>query len=117
MSERENGTEEAGDALANLLEQAQRAANVGMLENDAARVWARITQGRRRRTPRVWLIASAAAALTMVAGLAGSRRPRPIEIVNEVSFESVHDGQVVRFEMTVYRESKKEKADADKPSL
>jgi hypothetical protein len=116
MSEHDDWMDEAGDALAGLLARARRAAEVGIAGEDSARIWAVVRHGRRTRAKHLWLVASVAAALAMIAGLAGMRRPA-IEIVKEVAFESIHDGQVVRFEMTVYKESRKEKADVEKPSL
>jgi hypothetical protein len=108
---------DAGDALSDLLERAQRASEVRMSDSDSAQIWEKVHAGRRIGVPPLGWIAGLAAALAVAAGLASVRRPAPIEIVKEVGFESVHDGKTVRFEMIVYREAKKEKNDADKPTL
>jgi len=107
MSVRDEWKDEAGDALSELLEGAQRASDVGMSEADGAQMWERLQAApRRRRAPIGW-IAGVAAALVVATALASMRRPVPVEIVKEMSFESVHQGKAVRFEMTVYRERRR----------
>jgi hypothetical protein len=111
MSEPEDWSADAGDELAALVRRAQRAQAAGLSEADSQRVWERLQQQRHERRRRVWLALGAAAALLVAAALT-LRRP-PVEIVKEVRFESVHQGKVVRFELTVYRE--KEKPHGEKP--
>jgi hypothetical protein len=115
MSEGDDWTVDAGDDLIALVTRARSALASGMSEADSGRIWQVLRGGRPRRASRGWLIASVAAAVLMVAGLAVPRRAEvEVEVVKQIAFESEHDGKVVRFEMTVYR--KKEKADG-KPTL
>jgi hypothetical protein len=112
MSDPDDWSADAGDELEALVRRAQRAQAAGMSEADSQRVWERLQQQRRhKRAPRVWLAAAVAAALLVAAALT-LHRPQ-VEIVKEVRFESVHEGKVVRFELTVYRE--KEKPHGEKP--
>ena len=112
MSEPDDLSDEAGDDLTALVRRAQRVTAAGMSEADSRRVWERLQQQRHKGRRRVWLAVSAAAALLIAAALT-LRRP-PVEIVKEVRFESVYEGKVVRFELTIYRE--KEKPHGDKPT-
>jgi hypothetical protein len=105
MSEPDDWSADAGDELRALVRRAQRAQAVGMSQADSERVWQRLQQRRHKGTRRVWLAATVAAALLVAAALT-MRRPQ-VEIVKEVRFESVHEGKVVRFEMTVYRDKEK----------
>jgi hypothetical protein len=106
MSEPDDWSGDAGDELTALVRRGQRALAPGMSEADSQRVWERLLQQQRHKSRRrAWLAVSAAATLLVAAALS-LRRPQ-VEIVKEVRFESVHEGKVVRFELTVYREKEK----------
>jgi hypothetical protein len=111
MSDREEWMDEAGRPLQVLLEGAQRASRASLPDAEAALVRDRVLRGRPPRARLLWLAASLAATLLMAVGAARLRRPAAVEVVREVAFETVDHGRVVRFEMTVYRETKKENND------
>lgn len=81
-------------------------------------------RARRRRargaTGALWFT-SLAAALAVIGTLTGPgvehHAAMPGVVVKHISFESVHEGKVTRFEITVYRTDEKEEADVPNPPL
>ncbi len=113
------------DALVELLRTAHEGGQ-DLSDAEAAGILRRVhdrASTQRVRRVRPWLAwAAAAAAVLAAAKLSHRTAPPPpeaqLEVVKEVFFESVTDGKVVRFALTIYRPvERKEQKDVPKPSL